>query len=89
MRRPGSRSNIQLLVSAAFTALQLVLLIGGHVMLVLWCWSLWRGSGGMDALAAFFDLPAWLLWLLVAAALSLDTWIAHHARRQRREVLRR
>jgi hypothetical protein len=89
LKPPGSRSNLQLLVTLAWTAAMLVGLIGGHVIIGWLILSPLIGGSGMKGVLGLTHLPAWGVWLWMLAALALDAWIVWHIRQERKEALRR
>ncbi len=89
LKPPGSRSNLQLLLTLVWTGAMLTILIGGHVVIGYLLLSAMTDGGGMKAVQALTQLPAWTIWLWMVAAVALDGWIVWHARKQRRKDLER
>ncbi|RME84059.1 MAG: hypothetical protein D6771_04990 [Zetaproteobacteria bacterium] len=78
LKPPGTRSNLALLASAAWLFMQLVVLIGGHVVIGYWLLGLFGYVGTLAELAADYGAPVWALYLLAAGAIALDGWIGYH-----------
>jgi len=88
-RKPGSRSNASLASSGAWLALGLVVLIGGHLVLAYLLVNSLFGSGGMNVVVTHIDIPHWLLGLLAAGAIVMDSWIVYSLRRAGRKAMER
>ncbi|MDX8403038.1 MAG: hypothetical protein R8K54_01345 [Mariprofundaceae bacterium] len=89
LRRPGSTSNITFYITAFWALVMIAVLIGGHLTLGFLIYSKVTDGGGMEAVAKLADLPTWLLWLSIVAALVLDGWILYHQRQDRLKALKR
>lgn len=89
LKPPGTRSNLQLVVTLAWTGVMLVGLIGGHVIIGWLILSAVFGGSGMKGVLALTHLPAWGVWLWILAAIALDGWIAWHIRQDRKKALER
>jgi len=90
LKPPGTRSNLELLISSVFVLAQLALLIGGHLvwLYVLLNWLVGYGDG-MAGIVAETGLPEGAVVALMAATLALDAWIVYHHQKQRKKALRR
>lgn len=87
MRRPpGTRSNIDLIVYATLTLLQITILIAGHALLL---WLIFGSGSGLEVPARTTGLPSWLLWLSIPVAIAMDAWIYISWRRERKKALKR
>ena len=88
-RRPGSRSNASLLSSGAWVTLGLTILICGHVALVYLLVTSLFGSSGMNVVTNDTTVPHWMLGLLAAGAVIIDSWIVISLRRAQRKAMQR
>lgn len=89
IKTPGSRSNISLLSSGAWSILLLVILIGGHLVLGYLVLSSMLGDGGLKTISTDTDIPTWVLVLMVAGAILMDIWIFQSVRKARQRRLER
>jgi hypothetical protein len=89
LKRPGSRSNLTLLISATGTIFLLAVLLGGHIILAYLILANFTDAEGMKAVEAFTGLPPIVIWLWVIAGLGIDAWIAHNIRKERKKALQR
>ena len=89
LRPPGSRSNIDLLIFGALAMVQVILLIGGHVLVGYVLLENFGIGKGMADASKLTGLPVGALWLLIAATLVMDGWIFYHKRLERKKALQR
>jgi len=89
LKTPGSRSNIQLLVTGFWAGAMLLILLGGHIIagyLILASLLDWNG---MKNVTEFTGLHEWLIWVWILAAVGVDGWIFYNIREDRRKALER
>jgi hypothetical protein len=89
IKQPGTTSRIALLITLSWSLVMVVSLIGGHLVLAFLVYSKFTGGKGIEEIAEFTSLPAWILWLSIVAALALDGWILYHQRKDRQKALKR
>lgn len=89
IRQPGTRSNFQLLFSSLFTVAGLLILIGGHLLIVIEGYFRYTGEGSIQSIAKYLMLPEWSLWAAMGIALAMDIWIFYHDRSARKKALKR
>lgn len=88
-RSYGKRSNIDMLSSSMWTLLQIVILIGGHVLIASHIWLRIQGHDASARVSELTGLPAWAQILAMLATVGLDIWTTLHSRRQRMESRKR
>ena len=89
LKQPGSRSNIQLLITGFWAGGMLLILLGGHIIaayLILASFFDWEG---MKKVTEFTGLHGWLIWIWILAGIGLDGWIIYNIREDRRKALER
>jgi hypothetical protein len=89
LKRAGSTSNVTFFITAFWALLMIAVLVSGHLVLGFLAYAKITGSGGIDEIAKFTDMPTWTLWLSIVAALVLDGWIVFHDRKDRKKALKR
>ncbi len=89
LKPPGSRSNLALLVSALWTSVMLVLVVGGNGVLVVIVLGWFGIGGGLEMLAEQTMWPHWTLVALAVLGVIVDGWIFWHHRMQRKRALER
>jgi len=89
MRQPGTSSTWGLLISSLQVGTGIVILIGGHLIMVCQLWFWGDKKSGISVVAETTGLPIQALWFLVLAALAMDVWITISARRRKKEIRRR
>jgi len=91
IRQPGTASNITLLTSGVLTIIQLLFLIGGHLLLAFEIYFRFFGSGkeSLKGIADLLSLPEWSLWVTIGIALLMDAWIIYHDREARKKANKR
>ena len=89
-RQPGKQSSFAFLYYLTLVLSKAALMIGGHALIAyLLAATFGIVEGGMDMLAQMLGTPAWLLWLVMLATLTMDGMIFYHSRQERKRALAR
>lgn len=89
LKQPGSRSNIQLLITAFWAGAMLLILLGGHIIAGYLILASFFDGEGMKQVIEFTGLQEWLIWIWMLAGIGLDGWIFHNIRKDRKKALKR
>jgi len=89
LKPPGSRSNIQLLITGFWAGAMLLILLGGHVIAGYLILASFFAGGDMNNVTEFTGLREWMIWIWILAGIGLDGWIFHNIRKDRKKVLER
>jgi len=89
LKRPGSRSNVQLLITAFWAGAMLLILLGGHIIAGYLVLASFQDGDGIKSVTEFTGLHEWLVWVWILAAIGVDGWIFYNIRKDRKKVLER
>jgi len=89
LKRPGTRSTFQLLVTSFWAGAMLLILLGGHIIAGYLILASFEGNKGMKILTDLSGLHAWTFWAWMLAAIGLDGWIFYNIREDRKKALER
>jgi len=89
LKRPGSRSNVQLLITAFWAGTMLLILLGGHIIAGYLILASFQDGECMKKVTEFTGLYEWLIWVWILAGVGLDGWIFHNIREDRKKALER
>ncbi len=89
MAVPGQTSYVTLLVSSCWTIFMLLVMIGGHLLMLLWAWEVFFQNAGLDELVAFVHVPKEVLLGLMAMAIVSDVWAHFGAKKSLEESIQR
>jgi len=89
LKQPGTRSNIQLLITGFWACAMIAILLGGHAIAGYLILAFLQGNAGMQTLTGLSGLHAWVFWIWMLAGMGLDGWIFYNIRRDRKKALER
>jgi len=89
LKPPGSRSNIQLLITGFWASAMLLILLGGHIIAGYLILASFLDGDGMKNVTKFTGLHDWMIWVWILAGIGLDGWIFHNIRKDRKKALER
>lgn len=89
LKPPGSTSGLSLFFSSLWTIIMLLMLIGGHLVLVVLAFLYIDQNAGMDILVKKTGLPDTLLWASIVMGLLMDVWIFFSGRQAEKKANRR
>ncbi|MDQ6979815.1 MAG: hypothetical protein Q9M09_06490 [Mariprofundaceae bacterium] len=73
-RVPGQASFIGLVISSFWTVFMLLVMIGGHLLMVLWAWEVFFENASIQELAELTHTPSDVLFGVMAMAVVSDFW---------------
>ncbi len=73
-KAPGQTSFAVLVVSSFWTVFMLLVMIGGHLLMLLWAWEVVFEHAGLQELAELLHAPADVLLGIMAMAIISDIW---------------
>ncbi len=88
-RVPGQASYVVLLISSLWTIFMLLVMIGGHLLMVLWAWEVFFQNAGLEELSELVHTPRDVLIGLMAMALISDIWAHFGAKKSLEESIQR
>jgi len=86
LKSPGTRSNLQLLITTSWAAAMLLILLGGHIIAGYLALASFQDEDGMKKIIESTGLYEWVIQAWILAAIGLDAWIFHHIRKDRKKV---
>lgn len=89
LKRPGRRSNLQLLITGFWACAMTLVLLGGHIIAAYLMFTSFQGNVGIKILTEMTGLDAWMFWVWMFAAIVLDGWIFYNIRKDRKKALER
>ncbi len=89
LKRPGTRSSFQLLITSFWACAMLITLLGGHAVAGYLIIASFQGNDGIKTLTGLSGLNAWIFWVWMLAGIVLDGWIFYNIRKDRRKALER
>jgi len=89
LKPPGSRSNVQLLITGFWASAMLLVLLGGHIIAGYLILASFQAGEGMKTVTEFTGLNEWMIWIWMLAGVGVDGWIVYNIREDRRKALER
>jgi len=71
---PGQASFVALVASTFWTVFMLLVMIGGHLLMILWAWEVFFQNANIQDLSALTHVPSDVLFGVMAMAIVSDFW---------------
>jgi len=73
-KAPGQTSFVVLVISSFWTVFMLLIMIGGHLLMVLWAWEVVFENAGLQQLSELIGVHPDVLLGVMAMAVVSDLW---------------